>query len=221
MKPSTFGQHYDTGVQARRLRSAFLWSLLLHALLLGLGEPPRRAEEVKPLVVFIRPAPAVPATVPAPGAQGVPARGTLITTAAGTAPPAPETPGAAATVAADPLPAARDAGSGGGAEETEASLDPDDVRQYRVSLGGAMGHVREYPAEARRRGWQGRVELHLSLQDGRPPVVRVDKSSGHGLLDERARRMLLQAVAVTPRPASLQGRDFVLPLVVVFELEGE
>jgi protein TonB len=46
-----------------------------------------------------------------------------------------------------------------------------------------------YPLLARRKGWQGRVQLGLRLQaDGRLTQVRVVRSSGHGILDRSARQ---------------------------------
>lgn len=46
-----------------------------------------------------------------------------------------------------------------------------------------------YPDEARSRGWQGQVVLVVLLDaDGRPTSVDVARSSGHGMLDEAARR---------------------------------
>lgn len=46
-----------------------------------------------------------------------------------------------------------------------------------------------YPDETRSRGWQGQVVLVVLLDaDGRPTSVDVARSSGHGMLDEAARR---------------------------------
>lgn len=46
-----------------------------------------------------------------------------------------------------------------------------------------------YPDEARSRGWQGQVELVVSLDaGGRPTSVTVTRGSGHDMLDEAARR---------------------------------
>jgi len=44
-----------------------------------------------------------------------------------------------------------------------------------------------YPRTARRRGWEGEVRLRLRIAEtGRVLAVRVDRSSGHGLLDHAA-----------------------------------
>lgn len=60
-----------------------------------------------------------------------------------------------------------------------------------VPLGGARGGgnaIPEYPARARRRGWEGRVLLVVRVRaDGAAETVRVASSSGHGILDRAAR----------------------------------
>lgn len=44
-----------------------------------------------------------------------------------------------------------------------------------------------YPRTARRRGWEGKVRLRVRVAEtGRVLAVRVDRSSGHGLLDHAA-----------------------------------
>ncbi len=57
--------------------------------------------------------------------------------------------------------------------------------------GGARGGgnaIPEYPARARRRGWEGRVLLVVRVRaDGAAESVRVASSSGHGILDRAAR----------------------------------
>jgi protein TonB len=47
----------------------------------------------------------------------------------------------------------------------------------------------EYPEEARERGWQGRVVLHVEVSPaGLPQDVRVSASSGYDMLDQAALR---------------------------------
>jgi periplasmic protein TonB len=44
-----------------------------------------------------------------------------------------------------------------------------------------------YPAEARRRGWEGTVLLLVEiLENGRPDRITIKQSSGHPILDETA-----------------------------------
>lgn len=60
-----------------------------------------------------------------------------------------------------------------------------------VPQGGARGGgnaIPEYPAQARRRGWEGRVLLVVRVRaDGVAESVRVAQSSGHDILDRAAR----------------------------------
>jgi protein TonB len=47
--------------------------------------------------------------------------------------------------------------------------------------------VPDYPRQARRRGWQGVVDLRLRLdRDGRVIAVEVARQSGFGVLDDAA-----------------------------------
>ena len=212
------------------MRLAFVLSVLIHAVVIGVGHPPRLSEADRTLIVFIRPTGKVGDSTLA-GAPGkpqsprVPSQGQrppLLTAAAGSATPlqlpAPVSPAdEAGGPARGDLPRAPEVGSD--SQEGQA-LNPEGLRQYRVSLGGAMGGFKDYPALARQRGWQGRVELLLKVVRGRPTLAEVEKSSGYPLLDARARDMLQQAAAQTPLPPGLDHRDFALPLTVVFELEA-
>jgi protein TonB len=55
-------------------------------------------------------------------------------------------------------------------------------------IGTAAGNAKpEYPAEARQRGWQGRVLLRVEVSAaGEPLTVDVRVSSGHSVLDQAA-----------------------------------
>jgi len=93
------------------------------------------------------------------------------------------------------------------AVETEPSAPASvDLGSYRRQLHGILMAARSYPAMAERMGYEGRVVLSVFLKpDGRlarPPVVR--ESSGHGMLDEEALRMV---TATAPFPAMPAGVD--------------
>ncbi len=208
------------GQARRRLRQAFAWSILVHVLVIGLGQPPRLPEAPRSLIVFIRPAKLpelAPVARPSPRQERPP----LLRMAQGGS-PAASVPAQAAS--RDELPASagliRAPAVGAESLESQAGeLDAEGLRHYRVSLGGAMAGFKTYPVLAQQRGWQGRVELLLSVRKDKPPQAVVDKSSGFPLLDAQARDMLQQAASVTPLPPSLGKRDFALPLTVVFDLE--
>lgn len=74
-----------------------------------------------------------------------------------------------------------------------AVLSPPAVEQPLVPprpVGAAAGNVKpDYPSEARRRGQQGRVLLHVDVSAAGAPIsVTVSSSSGHELLDQAALR---------------------------------
>lgn len=139
--------------------------------------------------------------------------------------PAPESP----VVAVEP---ARTAPAASGAEsrssEVSAPAEPatagggvsaDGLRQYRIDLAGAARRFRVYPAVARSRGWEGIVEVTVTVMPGSEPRVQLARSSGHAVLDEQALSMLTRAIAQTPLPESLRGRSFAVPLPIRFSLD--
>ncbi len=136
----------------------------------------------------------------------------------GVAAGAPSTPGSperslASESATTPAPAAA-------AETTRAGVSADDLRQYRMALAIAARRFMHYPPLARERGWQGRVEVAVSVSAWqRAPAVTLLRSSGHVALDEQALAMLEQAAASTLLPESLKGRDFRVLLPIEFSLD--
>jgi len=102
------------------------------------------------------------------------------------------------------------------------SVSADDLRQYRLSLAIAARRFKRYPALARERGWEGTVEVMISLIARLPmPQIALASSSGRSVLDEQALEMLAQAARTTALPESLKGRDLRLLLPVKFSLEFE
>ena len=97
-----------------------------------------------------------------------------------------------------------------------------ELRQYILSLGAAARRFKRYPPLARDRGWEGTVELAISLRRALPaPEVTLLRSSGRKLLDEQALLTLEQAANSVALPESLRGRDLRLPLTIQFSLEDE
>lgn len=71
------------------------------------------------------------------------------------------------------------AGSGSGGKPSKGSVS---ARPWRTP-------APPYPAEAKSRGWQGVVSLRVRVgANGLPQTVEIARSSGHGVLDEQARR---------------------------------
>jgi len=117
-------------------------------------------------------------------------------------------------------PAASAVDSSAGAAAPLAGISADDLRQYRIELAIASRRYKRYPALARERGWQGRVEVAVSVTAWQPrPQFSLARSSGHATLDRQAVAMLEQASSDTTLPAGLRGRDFRILLPVEFTLD--
>ncbi|MEF8756112.1 MAG: TonB family protein [Accumulibacter sp.] len=113
---------------------------------------------------------------------------------------------------------ATDSRLGGGTPATAVSAD--DLRQYRIDLAIASRRFKGYPVLARERGWEGRVEVAISVSAWQPrPQFSLARSSGHAPLDQQAVAILEQAAAATLLPAGLRGRDFRILLPVEFTLD--
>ncbi|EXI68744.1 MAG: hypothetical protein AW08_01056 [Candidatus Accumulibacter adjunctus] len=134
------------------------------------------------------------------------------------APPAMGTATASGVGSAAPAASARD--SSARAPAPLAGISADDLRQYRIDLASASRRFKLYPALARERGWEGRVEVAVSVSAWQPrPQFSLARSSGHATLDRQAVAMLEQASADTTLPAGLRGRDFRILLPVEFTLD--
>ncbi len=104
----------------------------------------------------------------------------------------------------------------------QEGLSADEVRQYRTSLAISAKRFKRYPALAREREWEGRVEIALDFRRLRPvPELSVASSSGKKILDDQALEMILQATRVTDLPASLRDRDFQVLVPIIFNLNDE
>ena len=78
----------------------------------------------------------------------------------------------------------------------------------------------DYPAIARRKGWQGTVTLRLLIEpDGRISRLQVDRTSGYPLLD-RAAMESLQLASVPQAEQWLHGRALELLVPVEYRLVG-
>lgn len=230
--------HMKSDHSRRHLFGALFISLLLHLLLVfGMGwvRPlPPTAQPAMQVVVTARPAAQVALEKQAAVSKALPPvsrrrqespspavltleRPAVSPDQGAPAPSAVLPEGGARETAAQVSPAAADAGSSAVAPE---SVSADGLRQYRIDLAVAARRFRQYPALARARGWEGVVELAVSVDAGLPsPSLRLVRSSGHEVLDEQALVMLSHAVAGTPLPDSLRHRNFVVPLPIRFSLE--
>jgi protein TonB len=85
-------------------------------------------------------------------------------------------------------------------------------------LGPGVVAQRDYPAEARDKGWEGTVQIEVRYAaGGYIKSIVVGESSGHALLDEKAGE-LARALQLPDVPEELQSRDFTVRLPVSFRL---
>ena len=88
-------------------------------------------------------------------------------------------------------------------------------RRVRDELLRALLPYFEYPAVARRRGWQGRVRIGLLVEaDGHLSRVELVESSGYALLDKAAMENVNQLRNVPGATQWLDGHtmDVILPV---------
>ncbi len=96
----------------------------------------------------------------------------------------------------------------------------DGVRQYRLNLAREARRFKDYPREARERGWEGVVVVVVNTVAGvGVPVVSLSQSSGHDVLDQAALDLLGQSVGTATMPESLRGRQFALTLPIHYRLD--
>lgn len=244
----TFHSFDMRGIGARRLRFAILASLVFHLLLLWPAPPRLPDKEAALLQATLRqppPAPATPAPFPppravAPAPTPLPRSSILATKRSDLPPPVPvpqvpaPAPAPAATLAPPPaavaaLPAAATTIAAPAAVSPSATLLTqanasgealDGLRGYRLSVASEARRFKRYPPQAMTAGWKGTAEVRLEVgSDGRPRTATVGRSSGHEALDRAALTMIDAGALHAPLPESLRGRNFVVLLPVVFNLD--
>ena len=95
------------------------------------------------------------------------------------------------------------------------------LQQYRTGLIAFAKQYKRYPVQAMERGWEGRVEIRITvLPTGAVESARVKTPSGYRILDDQALDMVKRALARSPVPPALVGRQFSIDIPVIFELQG-
>lgn len=142
------------------------------------------------------------------------------------APPAaaPDSATATATAqASDPADtASAEDGAHSQAASGPASLAPERLAsQLESQLRDAIAPYFVYPQMARRKGWEGQVEVGVRVEaDGRLSHLRITRSSGYRLLDNAA-LTALNGIDVLPGAAGwLEGRHFDMVLPIEYRLIG-
>jgi periplasmic protein TonB len=91
---------------------------------------------------------------------------------------------------------------------------------YGQALSRLIAQHQRYPRIARMRGWEGTVQVGIRLAPGeRVQQVRIERSSGHDVLDAQALEMVGAALPFPPAPKTLAERDFVVTVPIVFRLK--
>jgi periplasmic protein TonB len=162
-------------------------------------KPPRAAPPV-PRPAVARPAPA-PAEAPDPAPEAGKPEAPVV-------PPVAEAAPVARALSEAPTPPAQ-------------AWDPATLQQYRTGLIAFARQFKRYPAQAMERGWEGRVEIRITVRPtGTIDSARVKTPSGYQILDDQALDMVKRALARTPLPPALLGREFSVDIPVIFELQG-
>jgi len=103
--------------------------------------------------------------------------------------------------------------------EPKEALSAEGLGAYRLNLAREARRFKRYPAIARERSWEGVVVLTLQARTGSVvPLVSIESSSGHDVLDMQALEMLLQAVRQATVPESLRGKQFAINVPIHFRL---
>jgi periplasmic protein TonB len=141
--------------------------------------------------------------------------------------PEPVTPSEAVHEASPPAAQLAEAAPAATAVPNEAPPQPAPawdgatLQQYRTGLIAFARQFKRYPTQAMERGWEGRVEIRITVKPtGTIESARVKTPSGYQILDDQALDMVKRALARTPMPPALVGREFSVDIPVIFELQG-
>jgi periplasmic protein TonB len=157
---------------------------------------PRLPEKPAPITAPL-PEPQAPSSIPAPA-------------------PAPSEPAAAA---AEPAPEAPRAAS---APPAQVAVPPSmTVGQYRQMLITEARRYNDYPPRAQDNGWEGDVVVRIAVAaSGQVSEMKVQRGSGHSLLDEQALKTLSRVVQRVPVPPPLRGQEFAFEVRMVYSLKN-
>jgi periplasmic protein TonB len=186
-------------------------------------QPPKPVHRVavappKPAPILTRPvnpgtpAPAIARSAPAPVAAAVPIA-KAATPPVDNVPVAPVAPApVAAIVRAEPAPAAP--------AHADEPLDPALLERYGRSLSSALARQQQYPRIAAMRGWEGEVQLRVTIaRKGNIVATQVVHSSGFEVLDQNAVQLVTNAGPLPRPPETLQNREIQIIVPVHYKLE--
>jgi protein TonB len=92
--------------------------------------------------------------------------------------------------------------------------------EYRLGLAREARRFKRYPTVARENAWTGVVVLMIQgAASSVVPIVSIDQSSGHAVLDAQALEMVEKATRLAPLPVSLMGKRFAISLPIHYRLD--
>ena len=92
--------------------------------------------------------------------------------------------------------------------------------EYRLGLAREARRFKRYPTVARENAWTGVVVLMIQgAASSAVPMVSIDQSSGHAVLDAQALEMVEKATRLAPLPVSLMGKRFAISLPIHYRLD--
>lgn len=98
-------------------------------------------------------------------------------------------------------------------------LSSETISEYRLSLARTARRFKVYPQLAREAGWVGVSTIIVAMSGGlTTPVVSLERSSGHEVLDREALEMVRQAVNYAGLPDGLRGRRMSVVIPVEYSL---
>lgn len=171
-------------------------------------------ETPRPTPILTRPASTAATTLRAQTTRAAPTASetpepALAQTAAEPAPRAPTSALAAARVEATPTPPAAD-----------EAPDPAQLERYGRSLSSLLARQQNYPRLAAMRGWEGEVQLRVTIaRKGNIVATQIVRSSGFEVLDQNAVQLVAAAAPLPRPPEQLQNRDIQVIVPVHYKLE--
>lgn len=105
----------------------------------------------------------------------------------------------------------------------DAPENPDGIdvwQQFQMDIMREARQLRRYPAVARERGWEGTVDVLVSIAPALAlPKASLGKTSGYGLLDEEAVTMVAAAVQRVRLPDAMRNRMAHVSVPVRYRLD--
>jgi len=98
--------------------------------------------------------------------------------------------------------------------------DPAQLERYGRSLSSLLARQQNYPRLAAMRGWEGEVQLRVTIaRRGNIVATQIVRSSGFEVLDQNAVQLVAAAAPLPRPPEQLQNRDIQVIVPVHYKLE--